>query len=116
MASQIYAILTAPATLYAHAFNAAGQVWNGSAFVAWSDGSRATYTIGLSRVGTSLRYAAAAPAGTANWIAYEQLAGAPADNDTPVWQGDVLQVAVEPTPAPDAPDVVMENETGVILG
>lgn len=46
------------------AFNASGQVWNGSAFANWSDGSYTSYRIAATETGTSGRFTATAPSGT----------------------------------------------------
>jgi hypothetical protein len=42
-------------------FNAAGEVWDGSAFVAWNDANYATYRVAATETGTSGRYPVPAP-------------------------------------------------------
>lgn len=42
-------------------YNAAGQVWNGSAFVAWNDANYATYRVAATETGTSGRYPVPTP-------------------------------------------------------
>ena len=49
-------------------YNAAGAVWNGSAFVTWADGSYAAYRVAATELGASGRYPVPTPpAGAANW-------------------------------------------------
>lgn len=48
-------------------FNSAGEVWNGSAFVAWSDVDFLTYRVAATEAGASSRFSATAPAGTISW-------------------------------------------------
>jgi len=48
-------------------YDATGQIWNGSAFVTWSDGSYATYRVTATERGTSGTFTGTAPAGTARW-------------------------------------------------
>ncbi len=67
-------------------FNAAGAVWNGAAFVAWSDGDYVSYRIAATQVGTSGRFTATAPAGTAS---YElRVRDATLADSYVVWAGD----------------------------
>jgi hypothetical protein len=73
------------ATLYAVLRRVADNtVWNGTAFVAWSDAGIATYAITLPDRGGD-EYAAdmpaAVPAGTYRYRVYQQLAGSPATTD-----------------------------------
>ena len=49
------------------AYNASGQVWNGSAFATWSDGSYASYRITATQTGTSGRFIGTAPTGTTHY-------------------------------------------------
>lgn len=51
-----------------YAFNASGQVWNGSAFVTWSDGSYLSYRIAATQQGASGEFRATAPAGTVRYV------------------------------------------------
>lgn len=74
-------------------FNAAGQVWNGSAFVTWSDGAYATYRVGAVEQGTSGQFAAVAPAGTVHWELRER--GASLALSYVVWVGDSVQALLE---------------------
>lgn len=46
------------------AYNAAGQVWNGAAFVTWADGDYASYRLTATEAGTSGRFTGTALAGT----------------------------------------------------
>lgn len=75
------------------AFNAAGQVWNGSAFATWSDAAYATYRITATEVGTSGRFTGTAPAGT---VSYElRVRGATLALSYVVWTGDDVQDEVK---------------------
>lgn len=47
-----------------YCYNAAGQVWNGSAFVTWADGDYASYRVTATEVGTTGRFTGTAPSGT----------------------------------------------------
>lgn len=69
-------------------WNAAGQVWNGSAFVAWSAADIATYGITTTEAVGSARYFANFPAavttvGTYTYSMYVQNGGAFATTDLP---------------------------------
>lgn len=44
------------------AYNSSGSVWNGAAYVTWSDGDYATYRITAIEVGTTGRFTGTAPA------------------------------------------------------
>lgn len=48
-------------------FDTDGSVWNGSAFVAWADGDYLAYRVPATEAGTSGRFTATAPTGTARW-------------------------------------------------
>lgn len=45
-------------------YNATNQVWNGLAFVNWSDADYASYRVTATQQGTSGRFVGTAPAGT----------------------------------------------------
>jgi hypothetical protein len=46
------------------AYDASGQVWNGSAFETWDDANFSTYGIAATGVGTTTRYKGDEPTGT----------------------------------------------------
>jgi hypothetical protein len=49
-------------------YNAAGQVWDGAAFVAWDDADYEDYRVAVTELGASGRYPVPTPpAGAANW-------------------------------------------------
>ena len=48
-------------------FDTDGNVWKGSAFVAWADGDYLAYRVPATEAGTSGRFTATAPTGTARW-------------------------------------------------
>lgn len=47
-----------------YAYDSSGQVYNGSTFAAWSDGSYTSYRITATETGTSGRFTGTAPSGT----------------------------------------------------
>jgi len=66
-----------------YAYNAAGQVWNGAAFVNFANGDYVSYRIAATQLGSSGRFQAAAPAGT---FSYEmRLRGASLAASYVVW-------------------------------
>lgn len=67
-------------------YDATGNVWNGTAFVAWVDANYATYRIPATQRGTSGTFTGTAPAGTANWEMRVQ--GASLAGSYVVWAGD----------------------------
>lgn len=68
------------------AYNAAGAVWNGSAFVTWADGSYASYRITATEVGTTGRFTGSAPSGTVTYELRER--GASLALSYVVWTDD----------------------------
>ena len=80
-------------------FNAAGQVWNGSAFANWADGSYATYRVTATEVGTTGRFTGTAPSGTETYELRER--GASLAASYVVWT-DSLQVKNEVDKIPRA--------------
>jgi hypothetical protein len=70
-----------------YASDAAGQVWNGAAFVAWSDADFASYRIAATQAGASGRFTATAPSDT---VSYEMRArGATLAASYVVWSADL---------------------------
>jgi len=70
------------------AYNADGDVWNGSAFVTWDDGDYEDYKIAAEEVGSSTRYEAEDPPGT---LTYElRREGTTLDDCIVVWTGETL--------------------------
>ena len=54
------------------AYNSAGDVWNGAAFVTWSDVDFASYRITATEQGTSGRFKASPPADAVSYELREQ--------------------------------------------
>lgn len=50
-----------------YTFNAAGSVWNGTAFVAWADADYASYRIAATEIGTTGEFTATLPADAERW-------------------------------------------------
>lgn len=48
-------------------YNSSGQVWNGSAFEAWSAASFASYRVTATELSGSGRFSGTAPTGTTSW-------------------------------------------------
>lgn len=67
-------------------YNAAGQVWNGSAFVTWADGDYASYRVTATEVGTTGRFTGTAPSGTETYELRER--GASVAASYVVWTDD----------------------------
>lgn len=85
-------------------FNAAGNVWNGSSFVAWADGSYATYRVAATELGTSGRFTATTPAGTETFEL--RVRGASLAASYAVWTEDLrVQRIVEA-------DQILEDDSG----
>lgn len=112
MADQIHIRHTSAADVYAVIFNAAGQVWNGSAFVAFATSGWTGYDVALAETAAgSWHFAAAFPAGVTTAGVYrveiyEQLGSSPAIQDELLaaieveWDGAILAaVASRATPA-----------------
>ncbi len=72
------------------AYAADGTVWNGSSFVAWVNGSFATYRVTATEQGTSGRFYATLPANTYQWELRVR-AGTLADSEV-VWAENVDRV------------------------
>ncbi len=100
-------------------YNPAGEVWNGTAFDAWSDGAIATYGIAMTADGTGGHFRGDFPAaittpGRYSWVVYEQaIAAALAITDVPAttpgftdWNGTfettLADALTEPTSVPGA--------------
>lgn len=86
MASELAGSYVAGANAFAILRNQAGQVWNGSAFASWSDGSFASYPIAATEQGTSGDYYADMPAaivtaGYYNYAMYARQGGSPVLSD-----------------------------------
>lgn len=104
MANEIVGEYLTGATLKALLWNAAGSVWNGSAFVSWNAADIATYGIALTEATSSARYfanfpAAITTAGNYTYSVYAQQGGTFATTDLPYrvsvgevrWLGTVIE-------------------------
>lgn len=105
MAGEIQAYALTPAgTFYAFLLDANGQVWNGSAFVAYAVGDWATYDVALveSLPGVFFGTMPAVAAGSYRYLVYEQAGGSPASTDSLwgasdiLWDGAAVLVPAEP--------------------
>lgn len=105
MAGEIQAYALTPAgTFYAFLLDANGQVWNGSAFVAYAVGDWATYDVALveSLPGVFFGTMPAVAAGSYRYLVYGQAGGSPASTDTLwgasdiLWDGAAVLVPAEP--------------------
>lgn len=95
-------------TVYVHRFTATWAVWNGTAHVAFNPANWPTYKIHLADQGGGY-YAASmppAPAGLYYFVAYQQVAGAPAPTDptlnseaTPMQWDGTAEVPLSAVPA-----------------
>lgn len=56
------------------AYNSAGSVWNGAAYVTWADGDYDDYRITATEVGTSGRFTGTAPTGAVRYELRERAA------------------------------------------
>lgn len=82
----------AGSTLYALRRNAAGAVWNGSAFVAYATADLATYAIALTQQGTASGYFvgdAPVPGVPGSVVVMVRAGGSPAEGDLQAGTGDV---------------------------
>jgi hypothetical protein len=74
-------------TFYAHIRNSAGNIWNGSSFVAWNSANWATYAQAMSEQSSSGFYTVAFPsaitAGKYTFSIYQQIGGSAAIGDQP---------------------------------
>jgi hypothetical protein len=105
MAGEIQAYALTPAgTFYAILLDANGQVWNGSAFVAYAVGDWATYDVALveSLPGVFFGPMPAVAAGSYHCLVYGQAGGSPAPTDSLwgasdiLWDGAAVLVPAEP--------------------
>lgn len=121
MAKEIRGKYSTGANLYAVIYNAAGQVWNGTTFGAWADGSYATYPVALTELGASGLYAADFPAaivtaGYYDWLVYARQGGSPAitDRDYNVSAGQTKwNGTAAATPATDLDAIAPSTLTGL---
>lgn len=75
-------------------FNSSNQVWNGTAFANWSDGSYASYRVAATEVGSSGQYPLSTP--PANATRYElRERGASLALSPVVWQSELLDSAAQ---------------------
>lgn len=85
MANEIQAHYTTGSTLYFVLFNATGQVWNGTAFVAVNGTNWTSYDLALTEAAAGV-YLASMPTGLAvgtyQFVVYEQAGVNPATSDT----------------------------------
>lgn len=82
----------AGSTLYAIRRNAAGQVWNGSAFVTYVTADLASYVIALTQQGTASGYYvgdAPLPGVPGSVVVFVRAGGSPAEGDVQAGTGDV---------------------------
>ena len=77
-------------------YDATGQVWNGSAFVAWDDDDYATYRVTATERGTSGTFTGTEPTGTASWEM--RVRGASLAASYVVWAEQVLVAAIKADP------------------
>lgn len=75
------------------AYNSAGSVWNGAAYVTWADGDYDDYRITATEVGTSGRFTGTAPAGAVRYELRER--GATLALSYVVWTDDDVQDEVK---------------------
>jgi hypothetical protein len=99
-----------PTVLYDFfAYNAAGQVWNGSSFVAWADGNYTTYRIAASQVGTSGKFVATAPSGMAHYEMRERAVTLAASY--PVWAVSDVVASIKSDPELGTSGLVADAST-----
>ena len=92
MANEIQAAYSTGATLYALVWDSTSQIWNGSAFAAYSAGSYASYPVTMTEAGASGHYAGTFPAASAGTYSVEvrlRAGGSPAQSDAVVAAGTV---------------------------
>lgn len=93
MANELVIHYPTGSTLYALLFDATGQVWNGSAFVAPGSASWTDYDIAMTEVATSTGiYRASMPAvaaGTYGWVVRKRAGASPAVSDIAVGSGRI---------------------------
>ena len=92
MAGEIQAAYTTGQTLYALVWDSTSQVWNGSAFAAYSAGSYASYPVTMTESGASGHYAGTFPAAAAGTYSVEvrlRAGGSPAQSDAVVAAGTI---------------------------
>ena len=110
MAAELQApITTAGYTVYAILRNASGQVWNGSAFAAFSEANRNAGAITLTEQTGTAFYVGDLPGGVTahgryKWVAHRRAGGSPALSDTPLFEDwlDVGGVALRDGSIKDA--------------
>lgn len=126
MAGEIQAAHLSGKNVYALVRNAAGSVWNGSAFVTYATANLSSYAITLTEQGTASGYYAGTfpvvSAGVYAVVAYERAGGSPAEGDTLVasgnleWDGSAvvpLSSRLAPTVAGRTLDVSAGGEAGL---
>lgn len=95
--------LSAGWTVYTQITNAAGEIWNGSAYVTYSVGSWATYATSTPETSTGVytcQFPLASPVDQYTWTVYRQLGASPASTDPAVsqpvplytWDGTTLSL------------------------
>ena len=93
MANELVINHPSGSTLYALLFDAIGQVWNGSSFVAPASASWTDYDIAMTEVATATGiYRASMPAAAAGvygWVVRKQAGGSPAVTDIAVGSGTI---------------------------
>lgn len=93
MANELICVYPTGNTLYAHVFDATGQIWNGSAFEAPASGNWATYDIAMSEAATSTQiYRGTMPgagAGAYSFVVRKQAGDSPAVADIAVAGGSL---------------------------
>lgn len=90
MANEIHFPYITEQTLYGLVWNGTGQIWNGSAFVAFVPASWATYAVTLTENGASGHYFADFTVSATYQVdIYQRAGGTPAATDVLVGQGDI---------------------------
>jgi hypothetical protein len=93
MANELICVYPTGCTLYAHLFDATGQIWNGSSFEAPASGNWADYDIAMTEAATATQiYRATMPAASAgaySFVVRKQAGGSPAVADIAVAVGQI---------------------------
>ena len=125
MADQIQRATTTGATIYALVRDAAGKVFNGSAFETYLTANRGAYDLPMSEQGTAsghyaVAFPASIPAGTYLVSVHNQAGGAPAEGDAFVgsewieWDGAVFLARISVLPNLVLNDRVVNHADGTI--
>jgi len=111
MANELLIHYPIGATLYALLFDATGNVWNGSSFVAPASASWTDYDIAMSEAATATGiYRASMPAaaaGSYGWVVRKQAGAGPAVTDIAVGSGEIRWTGTAEEAVPAAVNVTM---------